>query len=211
MVAWRWFVDGGCRLMWWLVWGSRFGVVGQPQAVLSFGPSAPLHPPAALRLRVPAYGRGWPGSSEQHRLRPCISTPSHFLLYLPPALYVRRVGSQAVLSFGPSAPLHPPRCASLAGTRLRPRVARVLRTTPLTALHIHSFPLLAAPPPALYVRRVGPQAVLSFGPSAPLHPPPLRFACGYPLTAAGARSGTIDLRTDGLFQIANTLDYNNRL
>ena len=133
--------------MWWLVWGSRFGVVGQPQAVLSFGPSAPLHPPAALRLRVPAYGRGWPGSSEQHRLRPCISTPSHFLLYLPPALYVRRVGSQAVLSFGPSAPLHPPRCASLAGTRLRPRVARVLRTTPLTALHIHSFPLLAAPPP----------------------------------------------------------------
>ena len=86
MVAWRWFVDGGCQLMWWLVWGSRLLVVGQPQAVLSFGPSAPLHPP---------------------------------------------------------------RCASLAGTRLRPRVARVLRTTPLTALHIHSFPLLAAPPPCV--------------------------------------------------------------
>ena len=27
-------------------------------------------PPRALRLRVPAYGRGWPGSSGQHRLRP---------------------------------------------------------------------------------------------------------------------------------------------
>ncbi len=96
MVAWRWFVDGCCRLMWWLVWGSRFVVVGCWLGIVGLGVDG-----------------------------------------LP----------KAVLSFRPSASLHPPRCASLAGTRLRPRVARVLRTTPLSALHIHSFPLLAAPLP----------------------------------------------------------------
>ena len=41
------------------------------QAVLSFGPSASLHPPTPDDAVPPAYGRGWPGSSGQHRLRPC--------------------------------------------------------------------------------------------------------------------------------------------
>ena len=41
------------------------------QAVLSFGPSASLHPPTPDGAVSPAYGRGWPGSSGQHRLRPC--------------------------------------------------------------------------------------------------------------------------------------------
>ena len=41
------------------------------QAVLSFGPSALLHPPTPGGAVPPAYGRGWPGSSGQHRLRPC--------------------------------------------------------------------------------------------------------------------------------------------
>ena len=40
------------------------------QAVLSFGPSASLHPPTPDGAVPPAYGRGWPGSSGQHRLRP---------------------------------------------------------------------------------------------------------------------------------------------
>ena len=156
MVAWRWFVDGGCQLMWWLVWGSRLLVVGQPQAVLSFGPSAPLHPP---------------------------------------------------------------RCASLAGTRLRPRVARVLRTTPLTALHIHSFPLLAAPPPCVVCSTGGTASsiVLRTFRSAPS--PRCASLAGTRLRprvrgqgpSTCVRFGTIGIRADGLFQIANTLDYNNRL
>ena len=41
------------------------------QAVLSFGPSASLHPPTPDGAVPPAYGRGWPGSSGQHCLRPC--------------------------------------------------------------------------------------------------------------------------------------------
>ena len=155
----------GSRL---LVDGCWLGIVGLwvdglPQAVLSFGPSAPLHPPpAALRLRVPAlrvpaYGRGWPGSSGQHRLRPCISTPSHFLLHLPPSVVCSTGGtaSSIVLRTFRSAP-SPPRCASLAGTRLRPRV-----------------------------HGQGPSTCVRFG--------------------------TIGIRADGLFQIAHTLDYNNRL
>ena len=44
-----------------------------------------------------------------------------------------------MLPFGPSASLHPSHCATLVGpARLRPRVARVLRTTPLrpaTSIH----------------------------------------------------------------------------
>ncbi len=32
-------------------------------------------PPTPAVWVPPAYGRGWPGSSGQHRLRPCISTP----------------------------------------------------------------------------------------------------------------------------------------
>ena len=123
MVAWRWFVDGCCRLMWWLVWGSRLLVVGQPQAVLSFGPSAPLHPPPlrfACGYPLTAAGGQGPQDNTAYGLAyPLLPTSC---CTSPPALYVRRVGPQAVLSFGPSAPLHPPRCASLAVTRLRPRV-----------------------------------------------------------------------------------------
>ena len=43
---------------------------------------ASLHPPRALRLRVPAYGRGWPGSSGQHRLRP-LHKSTVSIQYLP--------------------------------------------------------------------------------------------------------------------------------
>ncbi len=54
------------------------------------------------------------------------------------------------MSFGPSASLHPSHCAALVGpARLRPRVARVRRTTPLrpaplrpcTLTPLHPYPL----------------------------------------------------------------------
>ena len=113
---------------------AMFFVDGEKaQAVLSFGPSASLHPPTPDGAVPPAYGRGWPGSSGQHRLRPCIST----LSFTPPRSKAARTAS-----------------------RLRPRMARVLRTTPLTTMHIHYF----------------------------LHTTPLQ-GCSYrlPLTAAGGK------------------------
>ncbi|MBQ1700107.1 MAG: hypothetical protein II029_06535, partial [Bacteroidales bacterium] len=70
-----------------------------------------LHPPTPDGAVPPAYDRGWPGSSGQHRLRPCISATS----FTPPLPKTARIAS-----------------------RLRPRVARVLRATPLTTMHIHS-------------------------------------------------------------------------
>ena len=53
----------------------------------------------------------------------------------------------------------------------------------VAAMVVHARPWL----PWLFMTDKGPLAVLSFGPSASLHPPPLRFACGYPLTAAGGQ------------------------
>ena len=51
-----------------------------PQDNTSYGPATSIHSSsAALRLWAPpAYGRGWPGSAGQHRLRPCNFNP--FLL-----------------------------------------------------------------------------------------------------------------------------------
>ncbi len=87
-----------------------------PQDNTAYDHAYPLfpshHPAPRLHVPPPAYGRGWPGSSGQHRLRPCISTTS----FTPPLSKAARTAS-----------------------RLRPRVARVLRATPLTTMHIHSF------------------------------------------------------------------------
>ena len=101
---------------------SGIAVRRGPQAVLSFGPSASLHPSPAQSCCFAGCGRK---------------------RYCPSALPLRSIPphaqsccfagwSQAVLPFGPSASLHPSHCAALVGpARLRPRVARVRRTTPL--------------------------------------------------------------------------------
>ena len=108
---------------------------------------------------------------------------------------------QAVLSFGPSASLHPSHSAALVGpARLRPRVARVLRTTQLTTTHNQFFlPPLPSLRQSSAVCSMGGSAsgiavnsitvggialrTFRFAPSLPL-----RFACGpRPLTAAGGQ------------------------
>ena len=79
------------------------------------------------------------------------------------------------MSFGPSASLHPSHCAALVGpARLRPRVARVRWTTPL-----RPYALTPLHPYAL--------TPLHFSSIAPTAIHPFRFACGYPLTAAGGQ------------------------
>ena len=59
-----------CSLPWCYCRGSR------RKRCCPSGPSASLHPPTPYGAVPPAYGRGWPGSSGQHRLRPCTSAPS---------------------------------------------------------------------------------------------------------------------------------------
>ncbi len=44
-----------------------------PQDNTAYDHAPPLHPSHCAALVGPSYGRGWPGSSGQHRLRPCTS------------------------------------------------------------------------------------------------------------------------------------------
>ena len=80
--------------------------------------SASLHPPRALRLRVPAYGRGWPGSSGQHRLR-----PMHKSTVAIPCLPARSTRKLSISTIPPCACQDcPPANSSLRSPSLRLRV-----------------------------------------------------------------------------------------
>ncbi len=153
-------------------------------------------PPAALRLRVPACGRGWPGSSGQHRLRPCISTPSHFLLHLPHCVVCSTGGtaSSIVLRTFRSAPSPPLRFA--CGYPLTAAGGQGPQDNTAYGL---AYPLLptscCTSPPCVVCSTGGTASSIVLRTFRYASSPPLRFACGYPLTAAGAQSGTIDLRT----------------
>ena len=176
------------------------------QAVLSFGPSAPIQPP----------------------------TPTHGAELVHPSFSWSTWWSQAVLSLGPSAPLHPPTaraCGFLifmvdvvvargvvprtfrfassphawrrGAPRLRPRVARVLWTTLLATRHISA--------PADSCRAVlnihiqsGPSTDISYFPS-----PCTALVCPIHLSSGMGLSTivhfrTISYRRDALFQIAHT-------
>ena len=117
--------------------GWSFFFVGvASQAVLSFGPSAPLHPPHGAALVVSSFfmvdvvvARRYCPSD-----LPLRSIP-HGAELVHPSFSWSTWWSQAVLFLGPSAPLHPPTPYGVGPARLRPRVARVLRTTLLATLY----------------------------------------------------------------------------
>ena len=94
----------------------------------------------------PAYGRGWPGSSGQHCLRPMHIHSIHQASQQSPSVVVdwvcRDWAAISSIVLRPSGSLHPSPTCGVVPARLRPRVARVLRTTLLTA---HAYPLMHTP------------------------------------------------------------------
>ncbi len=78
----------------------------------------------------PAYGRGWPGSSGQHRLRPkhIRSIPPTPSAWAPPAYGRGWPGSSGQYRLRPKHIRSiPPTPCGVGPARLRPRVARVLQ------------------------------------------------------------------------------------
>ena len=109
--------------------------------------------------------------------------------------------AQAVLSFGPSASLHRQGGAYIA--RLRPRVASVLRATPLTTMQKSTVAIPCLPARSTH-KTFAPLPLTSLAGTTNLS-----SAWDYlPSYGMGpytiVRFGTIGYRTDSLFQIANT-------
>ena len=114
---------------------------------MSFGPSAALHPSHTLRCGSrPLTAAGGQGPLDNTAYGPCIFTP-----YIKPALQspsfvvdwiCRDWAAISSIVLRPSGSLHPSHTCGVVPARLRPRVARVLRTTPLTAC---AYPLMHTP------------------------------------------------------------------
>ena len=154
------------------------------QAVLSFGPSASLHPPTPDGAVPPAYGRGWPGSSGQHRLRPC-----HPLLP-----FIAKVARTSP-AYGRGWP------GSSGQHRLRPMHKSTVAIPCLPAWSTRKLSISTIPPlrlPGLSTRKqFAPLPLTSLAGTTNLS------SCMGLSTII--RHGAIGYRTDSLFQIANTL------